>query len=314
MAAWRPYEHVAKGELDNTTPGRVTGWISFVGIDQPVTFDLVGDFHRDIRGAKIELNSPNPPESTEEMRAYMAGFARHQTGVVGDITAGLEPMDYCKHPYIEWYSDENGRVVLELEPEHVQVIGTPRPWQTEEPVSREQQEQNMARFLAGLSASLAPQAETQESQSESSSHEPSMRNHTNGPIASPNPVPEAFSEQQGESLTERSMTMAQEQNNNTQQENAVPEQKNPPLYELQMGKLRGQVFQNQSEAGVFYSASIFRTFTGRDGTVITSYRVREQDIPAAFQLLQQAQECIRTEREQTKSQAPENAVRVTRTR
>src|SRR5262249_47273328 len=71
-----------------------------------------------------------------------------------DITAGLPPQDYSDTPYIEFYSEENGRVVLELDPHQVEVIGTPRPWQDEKPVSREEQEKNMGHFLAGLSASL----------------------------------------------------------------------------------------------------------------------------------------------------------------
>jgi hypothetical protein len=148
--AWRPNGHVIEGELDNTKRGRVTGWISFVGMSHPVTFDLRGDFHRDIRGAKIRLTNPQPVEDSPEQREDMQGFAMHQTGEVGDMTAGLPPRDYVDHPYLEWYSDENGRVVLELGPEQVEVVGTPLPWEKEEPVSREKQAQNMRRFLASL--------------------------------------------------------------------------------------------------------------------------------------------------------------------
>ena len=43
----------------------------------------------------------------------MDGFGLHQTGKVGDITAGLPPQDYVDYPYIEWYGDDNGRVVIE---------------------------------------------------------------------------------------------------------------------------------------------------------------------------------------------------------
>jgi hypothetical protein len=57
--AWRPNEYVIEGELDNTQPGRVTGWILFAGLKDKVTFDLQGDFHRDIRGARsILLETP----------------------------------------------------------------------------------------------------------------------------------------------------------------------------------------------------------------------------------------------------------------
>src|SRR5207244_2413334 len=53
--AWRPTQYLLEGELDNTVPGKVTGWMRFVGLKRQVTFDLKGDFHRDIRGAKIRF-------------------------------------------------------------------------------------------------------------------------------------------------------------------------------------------------------------------------------------------------------------------
>ncbi len=155
MNAWRPYETVVRGELDNTAPGRVTGWISFVGLDRPVTFDLAGDFHRDVRGTKIRFSNPTPAEATEEAQKYMQGFSPHQTGTAGDITAGLPPHDYVNYGYVEWYSDQNGRVVLEFAPEEMEVIGTPLPWDKEKPVSREQQEGKMAKFLSEVASAFS---------------------------------------------------------------------------------------------------------------------------------------------------------------
>jgi hypothetical protein len=156
VMAWRPHEHLIAGELDNTRPGRVTGWMTFVGLDEPVTFDLAGDFHRDARGAKLLLFNPNAPKETADACRRMEGFATHQAGRVGDITAGLPPADYVDYPYVEWYSDRNGRVVLELEPGQVQVFGTPLDWQKEKPVSREAQARHMAEFLSGVAASFHP--------------------------------------------------------------------------------------------------------------------------------------------------------------
>ena len=49
--------------------------------------------------------------------------------------------------YIEWYSNENGRVVLELEQDQFQIIGTPIPADQCEPISRQEQAQNMAGFM-----------------------------------------------------------------------------------------------------------------------------------------------------------------------
>ena len=156
--AWRPTRCLLQGELDNTKPLQVTGWMRFAGMSEKVTFNLKGDFHRDIRGAKIRFTGDGAEDDADAGR-YMSCFAAHQTGDVGDITAGLPPRDYVDYPYIEWYSDQNGRVVIELEPEQVQLIGTPIPACESDPVSREQQAQNMGRFLAGLCRAASTPAE-----------------------------------------------------------------------------------------------------------------------------------------------------------
>lgn len=177
--AWRPYENLIDGELDNRTPGKVTGWMRFFRRGKSplrVTFDLAGDFHEDIRGAVIRLRNPEPSDRSEQLGregTYMEGFARVQRGTVGDITAGIplspwtdelaenlmaqneilwdengvtgpereerrrefarryrehiEAGDlyypYVSYPYVEWYSDRNGRVVLELDPSQVEILG-----------------------------------------------------------------------------------------------------------------------------------------------------------------------------------------------
>jgi len=151
--AWRPTQYLMEGELDNTTPGKVTGWMRFAGLAEKVTFDLKGDFHRDIRGAKIHFVGEGREDDPTAV-SYMDSFAVQQTGKVGDITAGLPPYDYTRYPYIEVYADDNGRIVLELEPEQVTVIGKPIPACESEPVSREAQAENMASFLGGLAQDM----------------------------------------------------------------------------------------------------------------------------------------------------------------
>jgi hypothetical protein len=167
------------GELDNRTPGKVTGWLRFVRNGKrplKVVLDLEGDFHEDIRGKMIKLSNPNPSdkyENDDEGKTYMDGFCRVQHGTAGDITAGLSLgpwteelaqklmaqneiiwdeagirgseretqrrkwsekyrahiaagelyFPYTTYPYIEWYA-ENGRVVLELDPSQVEIVGS----------------------------------------------------------------------------------------------------------------------------------------------------------------------------------------------
>ena len=93
-------------------------------------------------------------EEDAEAASYMDSFAQHQTGNVGDITAGLPPQDYVDYPYIEWYGDGNGRVVIELAPKQIAVIGNLLPWTQQEPASRKQQAQNMGKFLGEIARSL----------------------------------------------------------------------------------------------------------------------------------------------------------------
>jgi len=153
--AWRPTQHLVRGELDNTHLGKVTGWMEFAGVKDKVTVDLEGDFHRDIRGAKIRFTGDAAETGpSADAEKYMKGFASHQTGKVGDMTAGRPPADYVNYPYLEWFGEENGRIVIELEPTQVEVIGEPIPARESYPVSREEQEQNMAQFLGSLATEL----------------------------------------------------------------------------------------------------------------------------------------------------------------
>jgi exonuclease III len=153
--AWRPTRCLEEGELDNSHPGKVTGWMKFAGKKEKVTFDMEGNFHRDIRGAKIHFHGDAfEIAAPEDASSYMEGFALHQTGKVGDITAGRPPRDYVDYPYIEWYSNENGRVVLELEPAQIEVIGQPIPAMESFPNSRQEQNHNMDEFLGSLAQEM----------------------------------------------------------------------------------------------------------------------------------------------------------------
>ncbi len=68
------------------------------------------------------------------------------------MTAGREPVDYVNYPYFEWYSDDNGRIVIELEHEQVEILTQPIPAQESFPLDRKKQAENMANFLSGIAA------------------------------------------------------------------------------------------------------------------------------------------------------------------
>lgn len=152
--AWRPNEQFIEGVLDNTVPGKVTGWMRFAGMKENIVFDLEGDFHRDIRGAKVRLRGDGEAADVNEASKYMESFSKLQKGNVGDMTAGLPPHDYTTYPYFEWYGEDNGRVVIELEPDQVEILTPPIPACESDPLSRKKQAENMANFLCGLASDL----------------------------------------------------------------------------------------------------------------------------------------------------------------
>ena len=220
--AWRPYENLIEGQLDNHVPGKVSGWIRFLRRGQrplKVHFDLDGDFHEDIRGKVIHLKNPSPSDRFTELEregTYMDGFSVMQRGEVGDITAGfalgpwtgelaqelmrqhelrwdeaglpgfererrrsecaaryrahIEAGDlyypYVDYPYIEWYSEANGRVVLELDPSQLEVIhgeATTLSEKTPSELVRDQRKriQAMGNFLSDMVKGLSDESRKQ---------------------------------------------------------------------------------------------------------------------------------------------------------
>lgn len=149
--AWRPSAYLIEGELDNTEPGKVTGWLRFAGLPYTVQLELSGNCHRDIRGSRIRLHGS---ANGEEAASNMHGLSERQIGEVGDITAGLPPRDYVDYPYIEWYSEENGRVVLELSPGDVELLSRPIPVCESDSIPRESQQRKMAAFMHELSSKM----------------------------------------------------------------------------------------------------------------------------------------------------------------
>lgn len=102
---WRPTKYLLEGELDNTKPGKVTGWLRFAGLKGTVAVSLEGDFDRDTRGGKVVL-AGRYEGAALEAEDEMEGFASRQTGVVGNITAGLAPQSYTPyHDFLEAIGD-----------------------------------------------------------------------------------------------------------------------------------------------------------------------------------------------------------------
>jgi hypothetical protein len=154
--AWRIDESVVRGEIYNRVEGRVTGRIWFVGLDEPVELELKGNPWRDLAGHVLKFTHANPKPGK------LDGLAKVQHGVVGDMTASRKvkvpeipieevmrlakaglpwPWHWANSVYLEWFSERNGRVVIESSNYQIE-ISAEAAWVMDEVMEREQCNQN----------------------------------------------------------------------------------------------------------------------------------------------------------------------------
>ena len=128
--AWRIHDSVLRGEIDNRQRGRVRGRIWLHGLEEPVVLELAGNACPDLAGCLLTFRNPGEtvplrPDGRMELL---------QRGTIGDLTASRkvrvfdipfeeayerlkqhlpvpEHMANCLH--LEWFSEFNGRVVIE---------------------------------------------------------------------------------------------------------------------------------------------------------------------------------------------------------
>jgi hypothetical protein len=127
--AWRIHDSIIRGEIDNRERGHVRGSIWLVGRDRPIKLDLSGNCLRDLAGCLLKFDNPQA-----KLAAERTDLAELQSGHAGDITASRKtrvfdlPLEEALHLskegktppehmanalYIEWFSENNGRVVIE---------------------------------------------------------------------------------------------------------------------------------------------------------------------------------------------------------
>ena len=155
--AWRIDEAVIRGEIDNTVEGRTTGRIWLAGRDEPLVLSLEGDCWRDVAGSKLSFENPEPKPGADANALDV-----DQAGVIGDMTASrktrvpLLPDDahgfyegdekdlsfeWRNTLYLEWFSEINGRVVLESSTFRLTV--SPHEWQMDEDAEEAQKLANL---------------------------------------------------------------------------------------------------------------------------------------------------------------------------
>lgn len=128
--AFRIHDSVVRGEIDNRVKGIVRGKIWVEGRAEPVTLELKGNAWPDLAGCLLtftNLQKRIPPHGLDALNPI-------QHGSIGDLTASrkvrvfdvplTEALDMIhrqeKPPehmanclYLEWFSEANGRVVIE---------------------------------------------------------------------------------------------------------------------------------------------------------------------------------------------------------
>ena len=155
--AFRLDQAIVRGELDNTEQGHLRGRIWLEGREQPLTLDLEGDAWRDVAGARITFTNHEPRRQKNQGDLKPA-----QHGIVGDITVSKKvkqitasdeewqrcmedgkqpPYEWRNSLYIEWFSEENGRVVIESADFELQI--TEFTWQMDEAEEQAQQFANL---------------------------------------------------------------------------------------------------------------------------------------------------------------------------
>lgn len=182
--ACRIDDAVIRGEIDNTVEGRTTGRIWLLGRDEPLTLDLDGDCWRDLAGARLSFENPEPSADPDAET-----LALLQSGVVGDVTASRKarvatvsedeiqalhaagreiPYEWKNLLYLEWFSEANGRVLIETSDYRLTV--TEHLWQMDSDSEQAQQLANL-HAMRDFMATLIRRKKTSEPETSSESDE-----------------------------------------------------------------------------------------------------------------------------------------------
>jgi hypothetical protein len=170
--AFRIHDSVVRGEIDNRAKGVVRGNIWVEGRKEPIVLELKGNAWPDLAGCLLKFQNPD----TKRSKYPVEGMNSMQRGTIGDLTASRKvrvfdiPVDEAlemlkrkeKPPehlanglYLEWFSETNGRVVIESS--EYQLSISPPEWRMtpeEEKQRAQQAEQGLTDFVAGLTEAV----------------------------------------------------------------------------------------------------------------------------------------------------------------
>jgi len=172
--AWRIHDNVVRGEVDNRERGIVRGRIWLNGEAQPIILELKGNACNDLAGCLLTFENPN---ATVALRND-GHLAPLQRGAVGDLTAsrkvrvldmpvgeaylrkkkGLSvPEHLANSLYLEWFSEANGRVVIESADYRLSI--SPPAWRLS-PEEEQQRQKSAAEGFAGFMGKLTEAIES----------------------------------------------------------------------------------------------------------------------------------------------------------
>ena len=128
--AFRIHDSVVRGEIDNRVKGIVRGKIWVEGRTAPVVLELKGNAWPDLAGCLLTFTNPLPRVAHQ----HLDSLNSIQQGMIGDLTASRKvrvmeipmpeaylmkkrgehvPEHMANGLYLEWFSTQNGRVVIE---------------------------------------------------------------------------------------------------------------------------------------------------------------------------------------------------------
>jgi len=128
--AFRIHDSVVRGEIDNRIKGAVRGKVWVDGRDEPIVLELKGNAWPDLAGCLLTFVNPQKRYPHE----HLVSLRPLQRGSIGDLTASRKvrvfdvpleeamemirreekpPEHMANSLYLEWFSEANGRVVIE---------------------------------------------------------------------------------------------------------------------------------------------------------------------------------------------------------
>jgi hypothetical protein len=159
--AFRIHDSVLRGEIDNREKGIVRGKIWVTGRDEPLTLELKGNAWPDLAGSLLKFTNPLPLVP----HPGLDSLNPVQSGIIGDLTAsrkvrvfdmpteeaymmckrGEKPPEHMANClYLEWFSEYNGRVVIESTDYQLEI--SPALWQ----LTPEEDEQRAREAAVGM--------------------------------------------------------------------------------------------------------------------------------------------------------------------